>query len=245
MNVKECIKDYGITLKEFSEELRITRPTLNAYIKMYEQGEELPNSKYNMVFNELFENGCESSDEFYDKFSKLKYLIQRDDIIGVINYDMKSTDLLASVIDLMKSDMEEGNYDEDIYTFVTMLVTSYRREPLFKKFIRYFLLLNGILEADKILAEEKVFLSNVYKILYLEKYETLEFESEYFAKFLDKINEINSKKNDEKSELIESIVKEKISSLIDEAIREKLRMGFDVEDIDKEDIVKKILKNEK
>lgn len=41
-NVKKTLQAYDITLSEFANSLRISRPTLNNYISIFEEGGEIP-----------------------------------------------------------------------------------------------------------------------------------------------------------------------------------------------------------
>ena len=54
MDIKIQIKKYGLTQSEIADLLHISRPTLNSYIKQYEEKERVNNEKYDIVFNELF-----------------------------------------------------------------------------------------------------------------------------------------------------------------------------------------------
>ena len=53
MNIKEILKENGMTLGYFARKLDISRPTLDSYILTYENGEEINNAKIQIAFKEL------------------------------------------------------------------------------------------------------------------------------------------------------------------------------------------------
>ena len=54
INVKNQLKNLGITLAEFADKLQISRPTLDSYIQIFESGDKIPKEKYQTIFNKLF-----------------------------------------------------------------------------------------------------------------------------------------------------------------------------------------------
>ena len=54
MDIKNILQKNGLTLFGFAEMLNISRPTLNSYIRIFEAGSNIPNEKYQIIFEELF-----------------------------------------------------------------------------------------------------------------------------------------------------------------------------------------------
>ena len=54
--IKEILKKNNITLLNFAKQLGISRQTLDTYIRIYESGEELPNQKYQILFDRFFKD---------------------------------------------------------------------------------------------------------------------------------------------------------------------------------------------
>ena len=50
-NIKQYLKDIGITQKEFAERLGLSRPTLDTYIDMFEGNQTIPKERYDIIFN--------------------------------------------------------------------------------------------------------------------------------------------------------------------------------------------------
>lgn len=237
MNIKQILKDMDIKLGDFAKELEISRPTLNSYIVAYESNEKILSEKHHIVFDMLFNNGADSKEEFMDILSNFHKLLERDKVLGTFDYDVETTDLLTSIFERMKEDIAEADYDEDIYTFINMLVRSYKSVSTFRKFARYFLILNGVKEINEIVDEDKPFISNCYKLMAKDKENTLQTDSKYLTKFITRVSEIkldNEKKSVDKAD----VIKQHLEEMINEKIQEQLKLGLDIEEIDIDKILK-------
>ena len=62
--IKQYLKDVGITQKEFAERIGLSRPTLDTYIEMFEQGQTIPKERYDIIFKRLFGSDNDSIEEF-------------------------------------------------------------------------------------------------------------------------------------------------------------------------------------
>lgn len=137
VDVRKILQKNGITLFSFAELLNISRPTLNSYIRAFESGSCIPNEKYQIIFEELFNYNL-SEDEFYKKLDKYHNLVRRDKAMGVLELEADATDLFTSVMDNIKKDFCSDDYDENIYIFINMLTSSYRTEEIFLHLSKYF-----------------------------------------------------------------------------------------------------------
>ena len=69
--VKTILKQNGVTLLQFANDLNISRPTLDVYIKNYDAGIELSNSVFQKIFDFLFEDELDKK-EFKEKYEYVK-----------------------------------------------------------------------------------------------------------------------------------------------------------------------------
>lgn len=235
MDIKLKLKKFGVTLKEFSDQLKISRPTLNSYISTYEQGQKIPREKFQLAFEKLFSDDIQTQEEFYKLLSNFHNLIERDINYGILNYDTKSTDLMTSIVDRMKSDFNSKDFDKDIYIFINTLINSYKEEPILKKFVNCILMMNGNLSVDEISEDQKKFSSSLYQLFINDKNNTLKFDEKSFAEFVNYINRINNIKQ-KQTKNIEDIIKRKI----EEEIEKKIEMGFKPKDINIDELIKNI-----
>lgn len=236
-DVKQKLNELDIKIGEFAEELKITRPTLNSYINDYEKGEELSNSRYQIIFDKLFKGDVESKEEFKKITKRFHNLLERDGTLGLLDIDAKKTDLVMGIFEQIKVDMAKDDAEEDIYIFVNMILRSYRREKIFKELGRYFLFLNGIKDKSEIQDEEKPFLSKCFELMSAEKCGKLEFNDDCFQKFSDRIDEISSERISLAEEESKKIMLKKFDSKIKMKVEELSKLGLEVEDMDFEEII--------
>lgn len=223
LNIKNKLKEYGITQADFAKRLKISRPTLDSYINFYQNGELIPNSKYQEKFEALFSEDVCCREDFE------KVLYSKDEL------DDNKSNILDSVISQMRRDMKTSDCDEDIYIFINMLIRSYRKEKIFKKLARYFLLLNANRSLNTIKEEEEIYLSNYFKLFYEDKNNLLKTDKYYLEEFYKRAREIEDIQKKRKEE-----IKKKLIDKINEKVQEKINLGIDMNNIEISDLLEEI-----
>ena len=66
--IKTILKRNNILLSQFANDLNISRPTLDAYIKSFDKGVALSNSLYQKIFEFLFNDPAVSKEQFNKKY---------------------------------------------------------------------------------------------------------------------------------------------------------------------------------
>lgn len=232
--VKETLKKYGITLIEFAANLNISRPTLDTYIKLYEANQSLPNEKYVVLFDSLFKDDVKSAEEFSEKMKKASYLLERDSVLGTFELDTNKTDILTNIIETAKKDMYKESCDLDLYRFITLFMNSYYDNPVFKYLVKYFLMLNGLIDSDDMSKEDETVLSNYYILFKAQLEDELRLDTSHLSEFKRRIKQIKDEKNEQNQAL-----KQKVYDSISERIEQILSQGIDVNNID----ISKLLRN--
>jgi predicted transcriptional regulator len=236
MKIKRKLKEMGVKLIDFAKELDITRPTLDSYISLYENGESLPTEKYEIIFGSLFNDGVNSKGEFMHILKNVHNLLERDKVLGVMEFSVEKTDLLSNLIQLMKKDIGTDEYNPDIYAFINMLVRSYKNVTTYERVANYFLFLNGKKEIDEIAEEDKAFYGNMYDLMRKDTQNALVYNSELFLTFENRVKEIIEMQKEQEEDLSEKILKENFDELVRKAIQEKIKQGYDVKDIDPKEL---------
>lgn len=239
MDIKQILKEMDIKLGTFAEKLEISRPTLNSYIVAYENNEELQSDKHQKIFDALFSKE-KSKEEFGNILNNYQRLLDRDKILGTLEFDMGKTDLITSIIEKMKKDLSDKDYDEDIYRFINMIISSYREVLGYKELAKYFVVLNGIRDLEELTDNEKVFVSNCYKLMSLNRNKELKLDADYFDKFKTRVFEvkkINNTKANQKADDIKKLLEETIKS----KLQEQINLGVDIDNVDIDKIVKELV----
>ncbi len=115
-----------------------------------------------------------------------------------------------------------------------MLVRSYKEVPTYRRFSDYFLYLNGKKDINDIVEEDKAFYGNFYDLMKKDTEDRLVDDSGLFDLFEKRVNEILIKQNEQEEDLTEKVMKEKFDELVRKAIKDKIKQGYDVKDIDPE-----------
>lgn len=235
-SIKKILQMNDITLSDFAAFLKISRPTLNNYIGIFENSEEIPNQKYNIIFNELFGGDELSKAEFIDKLSNYKNMLERDAKLGISNLSAEMTDLCTYTIKNISKDFKTEDFDKNIYIFINMLISNYKREPIFNHIVKYFLVLNGIEDYKNIDFHADSYLLHYYQLFSKEKKCSLDYDENLKKQFLNRIKEINNHTNS-KNELVEN----KIKQLLEEEISKLTNFGIKISEEDLLDLISKKL----
>lgn len=235
MNIKNRLKKIGITLAELASKLKISRPTLDSYIDMFESNQVIPKEKYQKIFECLFSSNIDDRETFIKLLEHCNDLIERDTLLGTFELGVNKTDIITSVIDEMKKDMYSETWDEDIYIFINMLLRSYKREPIFKHLATYILTLNGKKDVELLDNEEKKYISNYYKVFYKDKNNLLMLDDEYLEKFLKRVHQMKKTEKENRDEMEKELIEK-----VNEKVKELLKLGVGIEDINLEKVLKEL-----
>lgn len=195
-NVKLYIKKIGFTQKELAERLKLSRPTLDSYIYIYEHDQKIPKERYDISFHRLFDYESFTREEFENELQEIEQLFEKDKRLGILDFSPSAADTYTSVINNMKEDMRNEGWSEDIYRFINTIISGYRKpenKDVFKHLATYFLVLNNIIDTNNITDTQKPYLAKIYQCMYELTKDNINFDNEYYAKFLKRCNDI--KKN--------------------------------------------------
>lgn len=233
--VKIKLKKLGIKLSELAEDLMLSRPTLDTYIKYYDEGIEVPNDKYQIIFSNIFNDNIKTKQDFRDVLFKYSNMLKRDMDIGILEFSPEDSDLINSIMDKINEDILTESFDRDIYLFISTILNNYKNDSLFLMMAKYVLYLNSIIGLTEITEEEKIFISNYYEVLLNFKENNLKYNEGNFVKFANRVKEL-SKKQEEGNKKI----KDEINELIEQKIKLELKKGISIEDINLDDIITQI-----
>ena len=166
-NIKEYLKAIGISKQEFANEIKLSRPTLDAYITAYENGEIIPRERYQIIFDDLFGEELEV-DAFQETLKRLKNLLDRDERLGTEKLDAGAADMVSRLKDRMFQDMSQGDWNRSVYTFIDMLITGYRQNVIFETLAEYFTYLNRSEMDDSVSDDQIPYFAQYYRVFDLK-----------------------------------------------------------------------------
>lgn len=229
MKIKDILKENGITLTYLAKKLCLSRPTLDSYISSYENNKSVPNSRYQIIFDEIFNQENFSIKEFHETIEMYSRLLKRESLMGMEDLDTDESDMLSKLFFQMIEDVKEKNYSSDIYSFISMMIKSYRKLDQFIDLANYFLIINLMKELEELNDEDKKIMALYYnffsKFNDKKKIESSAKDSD-LLKLKERIKErkIQAKNNEKK-------LKQNIESLINEKLANEKAKGIDISDI--------------
>ena len=232
INIKEYLKSIGISKQEFATEIKLSRPTLDSYIITYENGETIPRERYQIIFDELFSETLEP-EAFRMELDRLKNLLDRDERLGTDKLDTYAADMVSRLKDRMFQDMSQVDWNPSVYTFIDMLITSYRKNIIFERLAEYFTYLNRS-ELDDLASKEQIpYFARFYKLFDSLLKDSISYEEADYEAFLKRRRQLIKNNINEQKEK-----EERIKRLISDTARELQETGINATETE---IVKAIL----
>lgn len=235
MRIKDILKDNGITLTYLARKLCISRPTLDSYISSYEKKDTIPNSRYQIVFDDIFNQDNFNIKEFHEKVEMYSKLLKRESLMGMEELNIDESDMLSELFFQMIKDVKEKDYSSEIYSFISLIIKSYRELDVFIDLSNYFLIINLMKELEELNDKDKKLMSVYYnffvKLNDREKVESSAKDSD-LLKLKERIKErkIQAKNNEKK-------LKKNIENLINEKLANEKAKGVDISDISLDELL--------
>lgn len=221
MDIKYILKSNRVNLVDFAAILNISRPTLNQYIKMYESGKEIPNSKIHFIFDQLFSRKL-NVDEFRELIEKYERLINRDVNSGLLDLDVDKTDLYYKIVDTIKNDFLSDGLDVDFYDFLYFLISHYKENSMIEHYIKYINILNDITPYSSVDFKRESYLLHYFKLFSDDISNKLEYDKSLEKMFISRIEELKSLKVESENYMKKIILNEINSGKSIEEIKELL-----------------------
>lgn len=197
--IKTILKRNNILLSQFANDLNISRPTLDSYIKSYDRGTTLSNNLYQRIFDFLFADIFISNEEFNKKY---EYIVN--------NYGNSKSVLISkpstTPIPTSYSSIEERKLVELIKN----------KDELLFCLLKYHLLFESPQDIDTLNDKEKMICESFYKTQNKIKNHDFSLDEQNFQSFKDEINKKNIIQN--KDELLTKI-SAKLTAIVDEALK--------------------------
>lgn len=214
-NIKQYLKDVGMTQKEFAERIGLSRPTLDTYIEMYESGQTIPKERYNIIFKRLFDSDINSAEEFEKSFRQIENLLTRDQKYGTSDLEPEAADYVSLIVRNMKNDLKIADWNRDVYTFVNLLFSNYRENEIFQQLVEYFIYLNDIRGVEEIKENQIPYFANIFRAFHSLSEDPSVYNEQDYRDFLKRCLEIREDKK-KKTDKRKKKLKDRIQSMITE-----------------------------
>ena len=195
--IKNFLKQNNITLIQFANDLNISRPTLDIYIRTYDNGGEISNPIFQKIFDFLFEDTSVSQEEFLSKYEYVKsYYGKKDSDLNSLHSKSVSGSeeeqdeyILACdrIIEMLSQSKETNRFSfEKIKTIENLLVEEIPEFDVvwqgnkyavikFKNLINYFLCTVVKEEQEECFKSDDVFILNGFKYCRLKEDQSCDY----------------------------------------------------------------------
>lgn len=231
-NIKQYLKDVGITQKEFAERIGLSRPTLDTYIEMFESGQTIPKERYDIIFKRLFDYDKCSAEEFAKNLKQVENLLSRDQKYGTSDLEPEAADYVSLIVRNMNKDLRIADWNKDVYTFINILISNYRENEIFKQLVEYFIFLNDIRSVETIEENQIPYFANLFRAFHSLTEDPSVYDEQDYKNFLKRCFEIRERKQKLANER-----KDKLKERIQNMIVEYEKKGID---LNEEEIVEAI-----
>ena len=147
--IKAVLKRHNILLSEFDDNLNISRPTLDAYIRNYDSGMRLSNNLFQKIFDFLFSDAQMSPEDFQRRYVYvLENYGKKTDMSSYSQSAPQSssgesngTSTAQAVYDVLSEDLILDKFTKDEYNVLAKLLMN--DNGLLHCIFKYFLLWKG------------------------------------------------------------------------------------------------------
>ena len=207
--VKAILKRNNILLSQFASDLNISRPTLDSYIKNYDNGITLTNNLYQKIFDFLFADITVSNDEFAKKY---EYIITNYGTTGEIKSGNSS--LTNTVLENIVNDGTIRTFmnNDQLNTLGDLIIN---KDAILSHLLQISLILTNKIELASLSEKDKMLTVGMYELSCKLNAADFTFNQESY----NKLEQSVQKKKDPvtKTELKAKLV-DSLSKIIEEAV---------------------------
>lgn len=215
MNINQYLKSIGITKTDLALAIGLSRPTLNQYIKLYEMGQTIENERYDIIFKRLFSDGQANREMFNQKMDGVKFLLERDKKYDIVSLNPEAADIVAQIHNYMVQDMSKGNWDKKVYDAISLFLTNYRNNDLFRELAGYFSDLNLDSDLSELSDQTKAYYSCFLKFFREIIKNTPKFDKNEYENFVNRRKEILKEREERNNRTTE-----RVKNMVEKALKE-------------------------
>lgn len=137
-SIKAYIKACNETVSSVAERLRLSRPTFDTYINLYETGLPIPKERYQKLFEQLFQEEPLPQSVFKERLIMCTSIIERNMDYEKITYIAKQSDRTSQLFERIHYGVENKILDDDALEFLDLFVSEYSNDYYYN-LVQYFL----------------------------------------------------------------------------------------------------------
>ena len=150
------------------------------------------------------------------KIEGVKFLLERDRKFDIGSLKPEAADIVAQIHNLMVQDMSKADWDKKVYDAISIFITNYRNNDLFRQLTSYFSDLNLDSDLSGLSEQTKAYYGCFYKFfreIIIKKPKFDENEYENFIKRKEEILKIREEKNNRTAKKVKNLVEKVLKEL--------------------------------
>ena len=227
MNISDYLKSIKKTKTELSQELKLSRPTLNQYIELFETGQKIDNERYNIIFDRLFSDECKTRVQFDNEMNSVRFLLERDRKYDIGNLRPEAADIVARIHNKLVYDMSDNKWNKKVYDSILIILSSYRSNAVIRELTGYISDLNSGSDISDLSDESKAYYSYYYKCFREIKDDTPKMDEEEFKLFLKRREKLKLEREQNRDAKARNI-QDKLKKILEEVESEYKDKSIDV-----------------
>ena len=227
MNISDYLKSIKKTKTELSQELNLSRPTLNQYIELFETGQKIDNERYNIIFGKLFSDESKTRVQFDNEMNSVRFLLERDRKYDIGNLRPEAADMVARIHNKLVYDMSDNKWNKKVYDSILIILSSYRSNAVIRELTGYFSDLNSGSDISDLSDESKAYYSYYYKCFREIKDDTPKMDEEEFKLFLKRREKLKLEREQNRDAKARNI-QDKLKKILEEVESEYKDKSIDV-----------------
>ena len=226
MSINQYLKSIGKTKSELASELGLSRPTLNQYIEIYENGQKIENERYDIIFKRLFSDQKVDRDSFEKKLMSIKNLLERDRKYDIGSLKPEAADLVARIHNNMVHDMSKGEWNKKVYDAVIILLSRYNDYQIMRELAGYFSDLNSDSDLSDLSEESKAYYAYYYKCFREIRDNPPKYDPDIYNEFVARKNHLAMERKERKKDR-EKRVQDRLDNVVKKVLLEFQKSGIE------------------
>ncbi len=159
--IKSFIKDKNETVSSVANKLKLSRPTFDSYIEIYENNEIIPKQIYQKVFDGLFADVRIPTDVFKGRLEMYEMILAKGRRDEDIDFISRRADRVSKLMNRLRENIEYEEIDKDLYDFIDVIIQRYSDNAIYQM-VQFFLRLYGKKDVNQTTNLQMAFFSELF-----------------------------------------------------------------------------------
>ncbi len=144
-----------------ANKLKLSRPTFDSYIEIYENNKIIPKQIYQKVFDGLFADDRIPTDVFKGRLEMYEMILAKGRRDEDIDFISRRADRVSKLMNRLRENIEYEEIDKDLYDFIDVIIQRYSDNAIYQM-VQFFLRLYGKKDVNQTTNLQMAFFSELF-----------------------------------------------------------------------------------